>query len=165
MISEEGPPSLGRWLSLSWEVLRDGRLGDRDPELEELAVNSRRTPGGIGPVHLKDELSNVAGDWRSARWLRSALPTPVEAESLPLPAQDGLWFDQDQSLAPSGPDLGEPDPQKPVGGPKRDARPGTLALEDQELMAEGEHLGLECGTAAEPGSERRENGQKGRDHR
>ncbi len=82
-----------------------------------------------------------------------------------MPAENGLRLDQDESLAPSGPDSEEPDPQKPVGDPKRDAHPGTLALEDQELMAEGEHLGLECGTAAEPGSERRENGQKGRDHR
>ena len=82
-----------------------------------------------------------------------------------MPAENGLRLDQDESLAPFGPDPGEPDPQKPVGGPKRDAHPGPLALEDQELMAEGEHLGLECGTAAEPGSERRENGQKGRDHR
>ncbi len=32
-------------------------------------------------------------------------------------------------------------------------------------MAEGEHLGLERGPAAEQGSERCERGQKGRDHR
>lgn len=82
-----------------------------------------------------------------------------------MPAEDGLRPNEDERATPFGPDLGEPDPQKPVGGPKRDARPGTLALEDQELMAESEHLGLECGTAAEQRSERCENSQKSRDHR
>jgi len=40
-----------------------------------------------------------------------------------------------------------------------------VALEDEELMAQSEHLGLECGPAAEHGSERCENGEKSRDHR
>ena len=38
-------------------------------------------------------------------------------------------------------------------GPETKER--ALALEDEELMAEGEHLGLECGPAAEQRSERR----------
>ena len=48
-------------------------------------------------------------------------------------------------------------------GPETKER--ALALEDEELMAEGEHLGLERGPAAEQGLDRCENGQKGRGHR
>jgi hypothetical protein len=42
---------------------------------------------------------------------------------------------------------------------------GCLALADEELMAQSEHLGLECGPSAKLGPERCENGQKGWDHR
>ncbi len=81
-----------------------------------------------------------------------------------MPAEDGLRLDQDKSLAPSGPELGEPDPHQAIGGPKLSSPPRALALEDEELMAQGEHLGLECGPAAEQRSERRKSGQKGRSH-
>ncbi len=65
----------------------------------------------------------------------------------------------------SGPDPGEVGPQESIGGPKRDVPSRALALEDEELMARGEHLGLERGSAAERGPERCEDGQKGGDHR
>ena len=116
-------------------------------------------------MHLKDELSDFVGDPRPAWSVRSALPTPVEAETLPVPAEDGLRLDEDESATPSGPELGEPDSHESIGGSKRDAPSRALALEDEELMAEGEHLGLECGPATEQRSERRKSGQKGRDHR
>ncbi len=121
--------------------------------------------GGVGLVHLTDELSDFVGDRRPARRIRSALPTPVEAETLPVPAEDGLRLDEDESATPSGPELGEPDPHESIGGPKQDAPSRALALEDEELMAQSEHLGLECGPPAEHGSERCESGQKGRNHR
>jgi hypothetical protein len=35
-----------------------------------------------------------------------------------VPAEDGLRLDQDESLAPSGPELGEPDPHQSIGRPK-----------------------------------------------
>ena len=76
----------------------------------------------------------------------------------------GLRLDEDESAPPSGPALREPDPHESIGGPKRDAPSRVLALEDEELMAQSEHLGLECGPAAEHGSERCENGEKSRDH-
>ncbi len=124
-------------------------MDDRDPELEELAVNSRRAPGGIGPVHLKDELSDFVGDRRPAGPVRSALPTPIEAETLPVPAEDGIRLDEDESATPSGPDPGELGPQESIGGPKRDTPSRALALENEELMAQGEYLGLERSPAAE----------------
>ena len=72
--------------------------------------------------------------------------------------------DEDEASTPSGPDPGQPGPQEPIGVPKPSRLPGALALEDEELMAQGEHLGLECGPAAEQRSERRKSGQNGRSH-
>ncbi len=70
-----------------------------------------------------------------------------------MPAKDGLRLDEDQNATPSGPDPGQPDPQKPVEVPKPNRLPRALALEDVELMAEGEYFGLECSSAAELGTE------------
>ena len=44
MVAEEGPPSLTRSSGTFDHVLCDGRLGDLDAKLEELAVDARRTP-------------------------------------------------------------------------------------------------------------------------
>ena len=83
--------------------------------------------------------------WR----LRSALPTPIEAETLPVPAEDGLRLDEDERATPSGPDPGEVGPQEPIEGPKRDSFSRALALENEELMAQRESLGLERSPATE----------------
>ncbi len=161
MIPNKGPPTSRGRFSMSWQVLRDRRLGDRDSEVQELAVNPWSAPGGVRLVHLHDQLSDLGGDRRPAR---PALPAPVEAQALSVPAEDRLGLDQDESLAPSGPELREPDPHQSIGGPKLGSPPRALALEDEELMAQGEYLGLECGPAAEQRSERRKSGQKGRSH-
>ena len=67
---------------MSWQVLRDGQLRDRDSELEELRRESVERLRWVRPVHLNDELSDLGGDRRPAWPLRSALPAPVEAEAL-----------------------------------------------------------------------------------
>ena len=82
-----------------------------------------------------------------------------------MPTEDGLRLDENEASTPFGPDPGQPGPQEPIGVPKPSRLPRALALEDEELMAQGEHLGLERGSTAEQRSERPENGQKGRDHR
>ena len=55
-----------------------------------------------------------------------------------MPAEDGLRLGEDGSATPSGPDPGEVGPQESIGGPKRDAPSRALALENEELMAQGE---------------------------
>jgi len=115
-------------------------------------------------VHLNDELSDLGGDSGPAGSLRSTLPTPVEAETPPVPAEEGFRLDEDEGSTPSGPDSGQPNPQQSIGAAKLDSPSRELALEDEELMAKREHLGLECGSAAEQRSERRKSGQKGRSH-
>jgi len=108
-----------------------------------------------------DELSDVVGNRRSARWPRPTLPAPVEAKTLTVPAENGLRLDEDESLPPSGPELGEPNPHQSIGGPKLGSPPCALPFEDEELVAEGLHLGVERSAAPEQGSKRRKQREKG----
>ena len=115
-------------LWLAWQVFRYRRLGDRDPELEQLTVNPRGAPGGIRPAHLEDQLADLDGDPRPAGSFRSTLPTPVEAETPPVPSEDGFRLDHDEGSTPPGPDPGQPDPQEPIGVAKPNRLAGVLAL-------------------------------------
>jgi hypothetical protein len=62
-----------------------------------------------------------------------------------------LGFDQDQSLLPAGEEVREQKPQKSVG--VIESRFGCGALEDGELMAEGQVLEQELGVRLEAGAE------------
>ncbi len=83
----------------------------------------------------------------------------------PQPAKDRLRLNEDEGATPTGPQPGEKGPQKSIGCPKGDAPSTVLALEDQELVAQGEHLGLKRRPAAEQGSKRCDGSQKSGNHR
>ena len=86
-------------------------------------------------MHLKDEFSDLRRDGGPSRRSPAALSTPVEAETLAVPADDGFRLDEDERSTPLGPAAGEPDPQQPVGAPKPDSPSRLLALENEELVA------------------------------
>ena len=140
MVLQERSPSLRGRLRLSGEVLRDGRLRQRESQLEELAMDPRCTPRGVCLMHLQDELSNLGIDWRSARAQRSALPAPVESESLAVPPDDGLRLNDHEGLTPSGPEAREPGPEDAIRCSKPNSSPGTLAFQGEYLMAKGKHF-------------------------
>ena len=55
VIAQEGLPAL-RWRPASSDhVLGDGRLGDLEAQLEQLAVDARRTPKRVRLAHLANE--------------------------------------------------------------------------------------------------------------
>jgi hypothetical protein len=105
-------------------------------------------------MHFQDELSDLGIDRRPPLRLRSALPPPVETEAFAMPADDGLRLDEDESALPSGPAVRERGPQKPIGGSKLDSSSRALALENEKLVAKGEHLGVECSSAPDERTER-----------
>ena len=119
-------------------VLRDRRLADLDPELEQLTVDPRGTPEWVGLRHLADEITDVRGNRPPTRPPGSALPSPVQTEPSPVPSDDGLGLDEGQRLSPVGPDSGQNDPQGSVS--VRQAGSFRVPLEDIELMAECEVL-------------------------
>jgi hypothetical protein len=78
------------------------------------------------------------GDRRSS----SAFPSPIESEAFPVPCDNRLGADDHQGTAPSGPDLRNPDPKEPIGGPKLRA-PWRCPTQDCELVTQRKVLGVE----------------------
>src|SRR5258705_6319146 len=97
VVTQQGPPSLaGRRLSLD-HVLGDARLRDFKPELEQFAVNARRTPKRILHAHPPDQSAQLRVDLRSpSQWAR--LPTPVAAKAGPVPTHERLGPDDGENL-------------------------------------------------------------------
>ena len=73
---------------------------------------------------------------------RLGLPSPVELESLPVPFDDGLRFDNDQDLPPILPELRENHPEESI--PPTQLRPVNFPVEDGQLLTQGEILCREC---------------------
>jgi len=124
-----------------------------------------RIDGGVRPpraMHLDDEISNLWLNARSSRRPRSAVPAPVQAEALSVPADHGLRAHEEESFTPSRPKLRKPGPEHPVGGLKRGRASGALALEDEPLVAKRENLGLELGARPQQRSNRSQESRKGR---
>src|SRR6266849_4062451 len=60
LIAQEATPGRGRRSSPSHHVLRNGGLADLDAELEQLAVDPRRTPERVGSAHLPNQFANLS---------------------------------------------------------------------------------------------------------
>ena len=60
MIIEEGPPGLGRWLSVPDPILGDRGLGDLDAEHLKLPVQARCTPEGILAGQAANQIAHLA---------------------------------------------------------------------------------------------------------
>jgi hypothetical protein len=63
MVAQEGFPALRRWSPSLHHVFCHGGLPDIDAELEQFAVDARRSPNRICHTHLADELANVSRGW------------------------------------------------------------------------------------------------------
>lgn len=105
MVLEKRLPCLRRWASVPDHVLGDSRLANRDPKLEQFAVNSRGAPERIGWAHPANELNDLWIDCRPASF--TALPARVPSETLAMPAHYGIGLNYVQRCAPNTPDLGE----------------------------------------------------------
>jgi hypothetical protein len=59
-----------------------------------------------------------------------------------MPSDDRLRFDNDEGRAPLGPEAQEPDPEESVPG-SNFGPAGNGTSQDDDLMSQGEDLGLE----------------------
>jgi hypothetical protein len=92
-----------------------------------------------------------------------ALPSPVEPKSLSVPITiSGLTISQGRS--PAAPQSGEPDPQKSIGDTQAWPVISAGALEDQELVPEGNNLGLQRCPSSKELPNRREQREDGCEH-
>src|SRR5439155_645418 len=82
------------------------------------------------------------------------LPAPEVAESLAMPAEDGLRPDDDEGRAPPVPDPCQAHPECPFGM----TQPGSYnpAAEDGEPLPEGEIFQSQLRTVSEEGAEEQE---------
>jgi hypothetical protein len=71
------------------QKLRYLGLAHRDAQLEQLAVDPRRTPQRIGRRELPDEGTQVVGDWQTP-CRASTLPAPEQPKDPPVPADKVL---------------------------------------------------------------------------
>src|SRR5207302_1058238 len=78
-------------------VLCDAGLSDLEAELEQLAMNTRRSPQGIFPAYPPDQRAQFRIDLRSAS-KRAGFPTPVPTEAGSMPTHERLWPDDRDGL-------------------------------------------------------------------
>ena len=96
-ITQEGAPSLrGRFASLD-HILRDAGLSDLKAELEQLAMDTRRSPQRIVDAHPPDQRAQLRVDLRSAS-KGAGFPTPVPTEASSMPTHQGLGPDDRDGL-------------------------------------------------------------------
>jgi hypothetical protein len=80
------------------------RMGKRDPEFEQLAVDSRCSPKRIRQAHLADQVLNILRKLAAPKPQASALPPPVEAESGAMPTDHRTWYEDGEGGAPAHPE-------------------------------------------------------------
>lgn len=98
-------------------------------------MDPRCSPGRICQGDLPYQIADLSGD-AGASWSSwPALPSPVEAKSPPVPADDGVGSDDVEGTTPAWPDAAEDVPERAVS--PLEAGSGTVALEDLDLVAEG----------------------------
>src|SRR3982074_1498520 len=79
VVTQEGAPALGRRSTSLAHVLRDAGLSDLEAELEQLAMDARRTPQRIFRAHLSDQPAQIRANLPSAS-KRAGFPTTVPTQ-------------------------------------------------------------------------------------
>src|ERR1700730_6636184 len=113
MIAEKGLPAL-RWRPTSaYHVLGDSRLGDIEVQLEQLAVDTRRSPQWVRPAHFANKGAQLSWDPRSADAIARS-PAPIGPKANTVPANDRLRPDDRNGACGRGEPAIEPNKQKAI---------------------------------------------------
>jgi len=99
------------------------------------------TPKWVFAAQHADQLLNLFRHRRAARFPMANLPAPEQAKALTLPANHRGGLDDGNARFPTVPDRGQPRPETAVRGGQFGAL--DRALQDTDLMAQGEDLQLE----------------------
>src|SRR5262245_16015643 len=101
MIATERPPRLRRRFRTSDHIFGDGCLGDLNAQLHQFAVNPRCAPSGILAAYCSNQIAGLFRNLRTSGLSVPNLPRPVPAESLTMPANDGIRLDDDEGGTPA----------------------------------------------------------------
>src|SRR5262249_49472423 len=91
-ITQEGAPSLGRRAKSLHHILRDAGLTDIEAELEQLAMDARRTPQGIFRAHAPNQRAQFRINLGSTS-KRAGFPMPIPTKAGSMPPHEGLGSD------------------------------------------------------------------------
>jgi hypothetical protein len=122
----------------------DRRCRDPHPHAQQLALDALVAPTGILLGEADDQLLEVLVERGSPRATTGV--GPGARDEAAVPAQQGLWLDQEAGPAGSGQDAADGGEQGPVGG--FELGPWSLAAEHGELVAQDEDLKILGGIAA-----------------
>jgi hypothetical protein len=106
VIPQEGPPRLRGWPPGTWHILGDRGLCHINAQFQQLSVDTRSTPEGIGKGNVANESSEFGRDMRPPPSPPSALPPPVEPEPHSMPSNDGVRLHDNETVAPVAPNPG-----------------------------------------------------------
>jgi hypothetical protein len=139
VILEKGQPAFARVTPATDSPKVPGHASFRDlqPEFQEFSVDLRSTPARILVRHPADERTDFVGDLGPTA-LRPGPPTPVEAETGAMPADDGLGLHDEEDVGPVGPNAAQGSPEEPVQPIQTGT--GPLPLENCDLLPQGEDL-------------------------
>jgi hypothetical protein len=114
------------------QIARHRSFGDREAELDHLAVDSRSAPCRILARHSPHDLEHVAVDLPSAA---ARAQSPEEPESRAMPADDSLGPNHNERVAPSRPETLQRNPEQAIRVIQSRSR--AFALEHGDLLAQG----------------------------
>jgi len=164
VVVEERAPILRRWFA--WPRRHEAghaSLADVNAELEQFAVDFGCAPERIGFGYLADELPDFCRDAALDWATRARLPLPEQAEPGPVPADHGVWLDNDKHVRPARPEARQNEPEGTVA--LAQARAAGCALEVGQLLAQGEVLDCEVRAGAEGGTQRSNEAEEQGTHR
>src|ERR1700680_2576692 len=116
---------------------RDTPFREIETQLEQFAVNARRSPGWILGNHAEDQGANLFADTLPSSYLAdSGDPRPIKTKSRSMPVHDGSRSDQDEGLPPPGPAHSQRNPEQFVQGSQSTAR--SLRVQGQQLPTESQ---------------------------
>ena len=146
VVPHEGVPSAGSATRAS-RVQVLAHRARRDPEAQldsQFISDSFLAPGWVLPIHLIDQFPEVLRKQRTATL--TGFPAPEYPKSGSVPADEGLWFNDDQCRSPIEEARQEEDGQALCS---RSSPRFYLALSEQsQLFSEEQILGHEGSTRA-----------------
>src|SRR5215813_1524140 len=131
MVAKKRHPRLGG-LPVFRHQSRDGSLGNYESEFQQLTVDARGSPEGIGGSHGSDQLANLKIHSRAAWPSRLGQSPPVVFESPTMPPDHCLRLNEFQRRSPIFPDFLERNPKQSISI----AQSWSLLLtcEDRQLL-------------------------------
>ncbi len=99
-------------------------------------MNPRCAPERVSETHPSEECLDLWVDPGPPTPTASALASPVEPETMSVPADNGLGLDEDERLLPVPPPPAQDGPDRSID--VSEARADRGGLKDRELMPQGQ---------------------------